>query len=134
MSKSAAVADVGVEAVLCLHDEVVGFGNLRGVGNLLVGGIVLAEADVVAEGVVEKDGLLVDVADERPQVVYAEVLDVDAAFKVSQQSACLFSFSFPSFLILRGCWCKDGKKKRVTQVCVTQTCVTLGLLYLSPRR
>ena len=54
MSKSAAVADVGVEAILCLHDEVVGVGNLRGVGNLLVGGIVLAEADVVAEGVVKR--------------------------------------------------------------------------------
>ena len=126
MSKSAAVADVGVEAVLCLHDEVVGFGNLRGVGNLLVGGIVLAEADVVAEGVVEKDGLLVDVADERPQVVYAEVLDVDAAFKVSQQSACLFlatrevisadgytinkAFPFHHFLSLEVVGAKMGRK------------------------
>ena len=51
------------------RDEVVGIGYARGLGYLLVGGIVDAKRDVVAERVVEEDGLLVDVADELPQIV-----------------------------------------------------------------
>ena len=75
---SAAVAYHGVVAVLGLHDEVVGVGNLGSFDDLLHGGVFDTEGDVVVEGVVEEDGLLVDVADELAQLGYAHGLDVAA--------------------------------------------------------
>ena len=75
---SAAVADVGIEAVLRLGDELIGIGYACGALYLFLGGVAHAEGDVVVERVVEEDGLLVDIADELSQVVYAQVLDIDA--------------------------------------------------------
>ena len=72
---AAAVADDGVVPVFCLHDEVVGVGYLGCFDDLLHGGVLYAEGDVVVKGVVEEDGLLVDVADEG-----AEVVDADVAY------------------------------------------------------
>ena len=46
--------------------------------NLLLRSTLHAERDVAAERVVEEYRLLVDVADELSQVVYTEILDVDA--------------------------------------------------------
>ena len=61
---AAAVADDSVVALFCLHDEVVGIGNLGCFDDLLHGGVLYAEGDIVVEGVVEEDSFLIDVADE----------------------------------------------------------------------
>ena len=72
---AAAVADIGVVAVFRLHDEVVGIGNLGCLFDFRVEffrrdllirifRFLVAKGDVVAEGIVEEDGLLVDVTDE----------------------------------------------------------------------
>ena len=63
--------------MLCLHDEVMGVGDARCLLYLLVSGVVDTERNVVAESVVEEDGLLVDIAYEKPEVVYAEMTDID---------------------------------------------------------
>ena len=70
------VANHGVVAVLALHDEVVGIGYLSGLDDLFHRGVIYAEGDVVVEGVIEEDGLLVDVADEGTQFGDAYTLDV----------------------------------------------------------
>ena len=75
---SAPVADVGVVSLFRLHDEVVGVGYACRLFHLLHCGILYAERDVAKEGVVEEYGLLIDVADELAQVVYAELAHVDA--------------------------------------------------------
>ena len=73
---SAAVAYHRVVALLRLHDEIVGVGNLGRFDDLLHGSVLHAEGDVVVEGVVEEDGFLVDVADEGAQAVDGDVLHV----------------------------------------------------------
>ena len=75
---AATIADVGVVALFRLHNEVVGVGNARRLLHLLQGGVVHTEGYVVAERVVEKDGLLVDIAYQRAQVVQPEVFHVHA--------------------------------------------------------
>ena len=75
---SAAVADVGVVTVLALHNKLVGVGNACRLLHLLLCGVVHAKGYVSDERVVEQDGLLVHVAYELPEVVYAEVFDVYA--------------------------------------------------------
>ena len=75
---AAAVADVGVESLLRLHDEVVGIGNACRPLHVLARGVFHAESDVIVERVVEEDGLLVDVSDELAQVVDAQLAHVDA--------------------------------------------------------
>ena len=64
--------------MLRLHDELMGVGDACRLLHLLLGGPVYTERYVVEERVVEEYGLLVDVADELAQVVYAEVLHVYA--------------------------------------------------------
>ena len=61
-----------------------GIGNLGRLDHLLHGGVLHAEGDVVVEGVVEEDGLLVDVADEGAQAWDGDVLHVLA---VDEQGA-----------------------------------------------
>ena len=51
-------------------------GDLGCLNHLFHGCTFYAESDVVENGVVEKDGLLVDVADKRAQILYLEVPDV----------------------------------------------------------
>ena len=41
-----------------------GVGDLRGFDDLLHRGVIHAEGDIIIEGVVEEDGLLVNIADE----------------------------------------------------------------------
>ena len=83
---SATIADVRIESVFALRNEVVGVGYLRGLLYLLLSGIVHAKRDVVPERVVEEDGLLIHVAYQLTQVVYAQILHVDA---VNQHLALL---------------------------------------------
>ena len=57
--------------MFALHDEVVGIGNLGGLCYLLVRSTLHTERDIVTERVVEKNSLLIDIADELSQVVNA---------------------------------------------------------------
>ena len=71
-----AVAHHRVVAVLHLHDEVVGVGYACRLFYLLLRCALLSEGDVVADGIVEEDGLLIDVADEATQRTDAQLADV----------------------------------------------------------
>ncbi len=73
---SATVTNHRVVAILALHDEFVGIGNLRCLDDLLHGGIFHTEGDVVIEGVVEEDSLLINVAYEGAQLGNSHTLDV----------------------------------------------------------
>ena len=75
---SSAVAYIGVVSLLGSHDEVVRVGYPRGAFHIFPCGVFHAESDVVVERVVEEYRLLVDVSDEHPQVVYAQVAHVGA--------------------------------------------------------
>ncbi len=75
---AAAVAYVGVVSVFRFHDEIVGVGYAGSLYDLFACGIGNAEGDIVVEGIVEENGLLVDIAHECAQVVYAHILDIGA--------------------------------------------------------
>ena len=75
---AAAVAHLGVVALLALHYKVVRIGHLGSLHHLLHGGILHPEGNVVVEGVVKQNGLLVDIANELSQVRQGKRLDVDA--------------------------------------------------------
>ena len=62
---AAPVADHGVVALFGLHDEVMSIGDFGCGDDLVHGGVLHSEGDIVVECVVEEDGFLVDVADER---------------------------------------------------------------------
>ena len=62
---AAPVADHGVVALFGLHDEVMSVGDFGCGDDLVHGGVLHSEGDIVVECVVEEDGFLVDVADER---------------------------------------------------------------------
>ena len=53
-----------------------GIGNLCRLNHLFHRGILDAESDIVEERIVEEDSLLIDVADERAEVVDAELANV----------------------------------------------------------
>lgn len=59
---AAAVADEGVVAMLCGHDEFMCICDAGGLLYLLACGALHSEGDVIEDGVVEEDRLLVDVA------------------------------------------------------------------------
>lgn len=75
---AATVTDIGVEAMLSLHDKLIRIGYLSRSDDILFRGVIFTEHDIVLDGIVEQDGLLIDVAYQRPQVVNAQILDVDA--------------------------------------------------------
>ena len=58
------VANVGLIAIGGSHDELVGIGNASGLFDFGLSGRFDAEGDIVVYGVVEEDGLLVDIAHE----------------------------------------------------------------------
>ena len=59
-----AVANIGLIAIGSSHDEVVGIGNVCGLLDFGLSGMFDTEGYVVVYGVVEEDGLLVDIAHE----------------------------------------------------------------------
>ena len=75
---SASIANVGVVALFCLHDKVVRIGNACCLFYLFLTGGLNDEGDVTFKRVVKENGLLVHVAYELSQVVYAVVFHVDA--------------------------------------------------------
>ena len=76
---ASAVADIGVVALLGLHNEVVGVGNARRLFHLFARGAVDAEGYVVVETVVKQYRLLIDVAHQCAQILDAELADVGAS-------------------------------------------------------
>ena len=64
--------------MFCLHDEIVGISDLGSLSNLLVGSLFDSKGDIITEGIVEEDGLLVHIANELAQVLYAQILHIDA--------------------------------------------------------
>ena len=78
---AATVADDGLIAFFGLHDEVVGIGDAGSLFHLFRRGRFHSESDVIIYGIVEQDGVLVDVAHEFAQIVEGKPADIDAVYE-----------------------------------------------------
>ena len=65
---STTIADIGLELMFRLHNEVVGIGYLCSLSNLLISSIVNTKRDIVAEGIIKQDGFLIHVAYQLTQI------------------------------------------------------------------
>ena len=81
----ATVSNIGLVAILHLHDEIVRIGDFCGCLHLLLCGVIHTKGDIVKDGVVEEDGFLVDVAYDAPQRMEGEVAHV---FAVNLDGTC----------------------------------------------
>ena len=75
---AATITDSGIKTMFRLGNELVGIGYLCRIGDIFIGSIGLAEADIVLEAGIEEDCLLVYITYQLSEIVYAEVLHVDA--------------------------------------------------------
>ena len=64
--------------MLRLHDKVMSIGYLRSLDNLIHRGIRHTEGDIIIEGVIEKDGLLIDIAYKSTKVMDTHITNVFA--------------------------------------------------------
>ncbi len=72
-----ALVQLGVVAVLQLHDEVVGADGLRGLDDLVVGRVEAAVEDVLLDGAGEQEGVLQHHARAPRQRAALDLLQVD---------------------------------------------------------
>ena len=76
--KTTTVTYIGIIAILGLHNEIVGIGNLGSLDNLLHCGVLDTKGDVVVECIVEQNCLLIHITDESAQGFHLHILDIYA--------------------------------------------------------